>query len=112
MICPQVKRETETVPESGSKKRGKIEPKMVVPNSISEGREGEWLKSLWNEIQEANANREGKGKAPIVDIDLEKEKMNLDTASRYQAVGPTTSRSSKASIFKELPSSVEDYASR
>ena len=54
-------------------------------------------------------NREGKGKAPIAEIDLEKEKLNLDIPSRYQAVGPTTSRSSKASIFKELPSFVEDF---
>ena len=42
----------------------KVEPKMVVPNSVSE-EEKEWMKSLWDEIQEANANREGKGKAPI-----------------------------------------------
>ena len=57
-------------------------------------------------------NREGKGKAPIAEIDLEKEKLNLDIPSRYQAVGPTTSRSSKASIFKELLSFVGDYESR
>ena len=38
--------------------------------------------------------------------------MNLYIALRYQAVGPTTSRSSKASIFKELPSFVGDYESR
>ena len=57
-------------------------------------------------------NREGKGKAPIAEIDLEKEQMKLDIASRYQATGPTTSRSSKASMFKELPSFVGDYESR
>ena len=57
-------------------------------------------------------SREGKGKTPIVEIDLEKEQMNLDIAFKYQAAGPTTSKSSKASIFKELPSFVEDYKSR
>ena len=70
------------------------------------------MKSLWDEIQEANANREGKGKDPIAEIDLEKEQLNLDIASRYQAKGPTTSRLSKASMFKELPSYVGDYESR
>ena len=61
------------------------------------------------EIQEANANREGKGKAPLVKIDLEKEQVNIESASRYQAMGPTTSQSNKASTFKELPSFVGDY---
>ena len=70
------------------------------------------MKSLWDKIQEANVNREGKGKAPIVEIDLEKEQLSLDIASRYQAVEPTTSKTSKASIFKELPSFVGDYESR
>ena len=70
------------------------------------------MKSLWDEIQEVNANKEEKGEAPITEIDLDKEKLNLDISSRYQAKGPTTSRSSKASIFKELPSFVGDYKSR
>ena len=30
------------------------------------------MKSLWDEIQEANANREGKCKAPLAKIDLDK----------------------------------------
>ena len=51
----------------------KVETKMIVPNSVSKEKEEEWMKSLWDEIQEANANREGKGKAPIVEIDLKKE---------------------------------------
>ena len=59
-----------------------------------------------------NANREEKGKAPIAKIDMEKEQLSLDIASRYQAAETTTSRSSKASIFKELPSFVGDYESR
>ena len=61
----------------------RVELKIVVPNSISKEKEEEWMKSLWDEIREENANREGKGKAPLVDIDLEKEQMNLDIASRY-----------------------------
>ena len=48
---------------------------MVVPNSILEEKEEEWMKSLGDEIQETNANREGKGKAPIAEIDLEKEQL-------------------------------------
>ena len=90
----------------------KVKLEMVVPNSVLEEKEEEWMKSLWDEIQEANMNREGKGKAPIAEIDLENEQINLDIASKYQAVGPTTSRSSKVSIFKELPSFVGDYESR
>ena len=90
----------------------KVEPEMVAPNSVSEEKKEEWMKSLWDEIQEANANREGKGKGPIAEIDLEKEQLNLDIALRYQEKEPTTSRSSKASIFKELPSFVGDYKSR
>ena len=78
----------------------KVEPKMVVPNSVSEEKEEAWMKSLWDKIQEVNTNREGKGKAPIAEIDLEKKQLNLDIALRYQGKGPTTSRSSKASIFK------------
>ena len=69
----------------------KIEPKIIVPDSILE-KEEVWMKSIWDEIQEANANREGKEKAPIVEINLQKEQLNLDIASRYQEKGPTTSR--------------------
>ena len=43
----------------------KVEPEMVVPNSVLEEKEETGMKSLWDEIQEANVNREGKGKAPI-----------------------------------------------
>ena len=68
----------------------KVEPEMVVPNSVSKEKEEEWMKSRWDEIQEANANREGKGKAPIAEIDLEKKQVNIDIASRYQTTGPTT----------------------
>ena len=89
-----------------------VELEMVVPNSVLEEKEEAWMKSLWDETQEANANTEGKGKAPIAEIDLEKEQLNLDIASRYQVKGPTTSRSSKASMFKELPSYVGDYESK
>ena len=49
----------------------KVEPKMVVPNSVLEEKKDEWMKSLWDEIQEANINKEGKGKAPLVKIDLD-----------------------------------------
>ena len=28
----------------------KVEPKMVVPNSISKEKEEEWMKSLWDKI--------------------------------------------------------------
>ena len=70
------------------------------------------MESLQDEIQEANANREGKDKAPLTEINLDKEQMNLEIASRYQEVGPTTSQSSKASTFKELPSFLGDYKSR
>ena len=90
----------------------KVELEMPVPNSISEEKEEAWIKSLWDEIQEANTNREGKGKAPLAEIDLQKEQMNLDIAFRYQAVGPTSSQSSKSSIFKKLPSFVGDYKIR
>ena len=70
------------------------------------------MRKLWEEIWEANANREGKGKAPLAKIDLDKEQLNLEIAFRYQVAGPTTSWSSKASIFKELPSFVGDYKSK
>ena len=98
-------------PPSQKNLEHKVELEMVVSNSISEEKEEEWMKSLWDEIQEENENREGKGKARIAEIDLEKEQLNLDIALRYQAARPTTSRSSKASIFKEFPSFVGDYES-
>ena len=47
-----------------------------------------------------------------MEIDLEKEQLNLDIALRYQEKGTNTSRLSKASMFKELPSYVGDYESR
>ena len=82
------------------------------PKVILEEKEEEYMKSPCDKIQEPNANREGKGKASLAKIDLDKEQMNLEIASRYQGAGPTTSQSSKASIFKELPSFVGDYKSR
>ena len=90
----------------------KEEPKMVVPNNVLDEKEEEWMKSLWDEIWKANANREERGKAPLVEIYLEKEQVNLKVASRYQVAEPTTFQLSKASIFKELPSFVGEYKTR
>ena len=84
---------------------------MVVPNNVLAEKEDEWMKSLWDEIQKANANKEGKGKAPLGEIDLEKELVKIEIASRYQAIGPITFQLSKASTFKELPFFVGDYRS-
>ena len=69
------------------------------------------MKILWDEIREANANKEQKGKAPLAKIDLQKEQVNIDIALRYQAIGPTTYHSSKASTFNKIPSFVGEYKS-
>ena len=45
------------------------------------------MKSLWDEIREANVNREGKGKAPFKEMDLDKEQVHMEIASRYNLVG-------------------------
>ena len=69
----------------------KVEPKYVVPNSILEEKEEDWINSLWNEIQEDNVDKDGKGKAPLAEINLEKKQVNIEIASRYQALEPTIS---------------------
>ena len=82
-----------------------------VPVSIPEEVEQEdWMKSLWDEILEANAKKEDEGRAPMPMIDLDKKQAPMDNVSRYLMDGPTPNQavSSKASTFKELPSFVGD----
>ena len=62
------------------------------------------MRKLWEEIQEANANREDKGKALLIELDLDKPQANLEIQSRYNTVEPSNTSSRKASSFKELPS--------
>ena len=40
------------------------------------------MRKLWDEIQEANANKENKGKAPLTKLDLDKPQANLEIQSR------------------------------
>ena len=81
-----------------------------MPNSFPEETEEDWMKTLWNELQEKNV-KGNKGKAPITEIDLDKEQMNFDIESRYGVAGPSSSKSSKASTMKELPSFLGDVDS-
>ena len=60
------------------------------------------MKDLWDEIQEAKINREGKGKAPMKEIDLDKEQAPMEIASSYGLLGTIFARFSKASSLKEL----------
>ena len=59
----------------------------MIPNSISGEKTEKWLQSLWDEIKEANANREEKGKAPLIEIDLDKKQIMMDEVSRYLDAG-------------------------
>ena len=69
------------------------------------------MKDLWNEIQEAKIDHEEKGKVPREEIDLDKEQAPMEIASRYGLPSPTSTRFSKASSLKELPSFVGDFHS-
>ena len=46
---------------------------LMVPNSVSELTEENWVKSLWEEVRKAKENAHHKEKAPITEIDLEKK---------------------------------------
>ena len=40
------------------------------------------MRKLWNNIQEANADKVDKGKAPLTKLDLDKPQANLEIQSR------------------------------
>ena len=44
----------------------------IVPNSLADKTEEDWMRKLWEEIQEANARKEDQGKAPLTELDLDK----------------------------------------
>ena len=50
----------------------KDKPVKIVPNILADETEEDWMRKLWNEIQEANARKEDQGKAPLIELDLEK----------------------------------------
>ena len=54
------------------------------------------MRKLWDEIQEANANKEDKGKAPLIELDLDKPQSNLEAKSRYNMVDTFNKSTSKA----------------
>ena len=81
----------------------KDESAKIVPNSLSDKTEEDWMRKLWNDIQEANANKEDKGKAPLIELDLDKPQANLEVESRYNMIELSTKSSSKALTLKELP---------
>ena len=74
-----------------------------MPNNIPNEIEEDWMRKLWDDIQEANANKEDKGKAPLIEMDLDRPQANLEIQSRYNMVEPSDTSSSKVSSMKELP---------
>ena len=76
----------------------------IVPNSLCDETKEDWMRKLWDEIQEANVDKEDKGEASLIELDLDKPQTNLKIQSRYNMVEPSDKSSSKASSLKELPS--------
>ena len=64
-------------------KEFKDELAKIVPNSLPNKIEEDWMRKLWDEIQEANTNNEYKGDAPLIELDLDKPQANLEIQSRY-----------------------------
>ena len=67
--------------------------------------------SFWDKIWEANSNREGNGKAPIKEIDLDKDQDPMEISSKCGLSGLGSTKFSKVSTFKELPSFIGDFGS-
>ena len=44
----------------------------IVPDSLADKTEEDWMRKLWDKIQEANARKEDQGKAPLTELDLDK----------------------------------------
>ena len=76
---------------------------MIVPKSLADKIEEDWMRKLWDEIQEANARKEEQGKTPLTELDLDKPQANLEIQSRYNMAEPFDTTSSKGSSIKELP---------
>ena len=81
-------------------------PKMV-PNSILEPIEENWVKSLWEEVWKANETTYNKGKALISQIDLNKKQAHVDMVTRYADTQSSSSNRSKALSIKELHSFIK-----
>ena len=82
----------------------KDKPVKIVPDSLANETGEDWMRKLWDEIQEVNARKEEQGKAPLTELDIDKPQANLDIQSRYSMAEPSDTSSSKASSMKELPS--------
>ena len=78
----------------------KDESVKIVPNNLLEETQKDWMRKLWNDIQEVNADKVDKGKAPLTKLDLDKPQENLEIQSRYNMVEPSNKNSSKASSLK------------
>ena len=83
----------------------------MVPNSISELSEKNWVKSLWEEVRKANETPNNEGKAPIAKVDLNKKQVHLDMVTRYADTQSSSLNESKASGMKELPSFINPEGS-
>ena len=88
----------------------KDESMRIVLSNLLDKVEEDWMRKLWDEIQEATTNKEDKGKAPLTELDLDKPQANFEIQSRYNMVEPSNKSSSKASTLKELPSFIENDA--
>ena len=66
------KSQTKDVNQLPSNLELKDEPIKIVPNSLADKIEEDWMRKLWDEIQEANAHKEEQGKAPLTELDLDK----------------------------------------
>ncbi len=100
---PETEREKMEEPVKGNK--------AVAPNSVLDEVEEDWLKSLWDDIRKAKIEKIIKRKAPLKEVDLDKKQVSLEIESRYGSHEPSSPRSSKASIMKELPSFLGDNES-
>ena len=79
----------------------------IIANNLPDKIEEDWMRKLWDKIQEANANKEDKGKAPLIELDLDKPKANLEIQSRYNMAEPYHKSSSKALMLRNFHSFLE-----
>ena len=104
------KSQTKEATQLPSDRELKDELVKIVPNNLSDKTEEDWMRKLWDEIQEANAHKEEQEKAPLTKLDLDKPQANLEIQSRYNMAEPSDTSSGKASSMKELASFLANHA--
>ena len=74
----------------------------IVSNNLCDKIEEDWMRKFWDEIQEANMDKEDKWKSPLIELALYKPQAKLEIQSRYNMVESSDKSSRNTSSLKEL----------